>query len=119
MTKSDFALQLDDPSALGMPIPIHIIPALITPLADLTFKLLDGLHIAQSTNSSHVSLGTSLTSLAISLISGVSQGGGYNVPEETQEDRAPPLTLTGETGRAIKLVRPLRDVGVRECGTYA
>jgi len=77
------------------------------------------LHIAQSTGSSHVLLGTSLTSLAISLISGISQGGGYNVREEAQEDWIPPSTATGETGKAIRLVRPLRDVGVKECGTYA
>ena len=31
LTKSDFAVQLDDPGALGRPIPIHIIPVLITP----------------------------------------------------------------------------------------
>jgi len=77
------------------------------------------LHIAQSTNSSHVLLGTSLTSLAISLISGISQGGGYNVREETQEDWTPPSTSTSGKERAIKLVRPLRDVGVKECGMYA
>jgi len=75
------------------------------------------LHIAQSTNSSHVLLGASLTSLAISLISGISQGGGYNVREESQEDWTPPST--GGEERAIRLVRPLRDVGVKECGTYA
>ena len=77
------------------------------------------LHIAQSTSSSHLLLGTSLTSLAISLISGISQGGGYNVREETQEDWTPPSTSTGGKERAIRLVRPLRDVGVKECGTYA
>jgi len=77
------------------------------------------LHIAQSTGSSHVLLGTSLTSLAISLISGISQGGGYNVREEAQEDWIPPSTAAGETGKAIRLVRSLRDVGVKECGTYA
>jgi len=77
------------------------------------------LHVAQSTNSSHVLLGTSLTSLAISLISGVSQGGGYNVREEAQEDWTPPSTSAGGKERDIRLVRPLRDVGVKECGTYA
>ena len=77
------------------------------------------LHIAQSTNSSHALLGTSLTSLAISLISGISQGGGYNVREEAQEDWVPSQTSTEGKERAIRLVRPLRDVGVKECGTYA
>ena len=74
------------------------------------------LHIAQSTNSSHVVLGTSLTSLAISLISGISQGGGYNVREEAQEDWTP--SKDGQD-RPIRLIRPLRDVSVKECGTYA
>lgn len=77
------------------------------------------LHIAQSTNSSHVLLGTSLTSLAISLISGISQGGGYNVREEAQEDWTPPSTSDGGKERTIRLIRPLRDVSVKECGAYA
>jgi len=77
------------------------------------------LHIARSTSSSHVLLGTSLTSLAISLISGISQGGGYNVREESQEDWTPPSTSADGKERAVRLVRPLRDVGVKECGTYA
>ena len=77
------------------------------------------LHIAQSTNSSHLLLGASLTSLAISLISGISQGGGYNVREEAQEDWTPPPTSMNGKERTIRLVRPLRDVGVKECGTYA
>ena len=64
-------------------------------------------------------LGTSLSSLAISLISGISQGGGYNVCEEAQEDWAPPSTPKDGKERAIRLVRPLRDVGVKECGMYA
>lgn len=77
------------------------------------------LHVAQSTNSSHLLLGTSLTSLAISLISGISQGGGYNVREEAQEDWTPPPTSKDGKERAIRLIRPLRDTGVKECGTYA
>ena len=77
------------------------------------------LHIAKSTISSHLLLGTSLTSLAISLISGISQGGGYNVREEAQEDWTPPSTSAEAKEKDIRLVRPLRDVGVKECGTYA
>lgn len=77
------------------------------------------LHIAQSTNSSHLLFGTSLTSLAISLISGISQGGGYNVREEAQEDWTPPSTSKDGKERTISLVRPLRDVSLKECGTYA
>jgi cytoplasmic tRNA 2-thiolation protein 2 len=77
------------------------------------------LHVAESTSSSHLLLGTSLTSLAISLISGISQGGGYNVREEAQEDWTPPPTQADGKKTAIRLVRPLRDIGVKECGTYA
>ena len=77
------------------------------------------LHVAESTSSSHLLLGTSLTSLAISLISGISQGGGYTVREEAQEDWTPSPTPAGGKKTAIRLVRPLRDVGVKECGTYA
>ena len=77
------------------------------------------LHIARSTDSSHLLLGTSLTSLAISLISGISQGGGYNVREEAQEDWTPPPASKDDKERTIRLVRPLREVGVKECGAYA
>ena len=64
-------------------------------------------------------MGTPLTSLAVSLISGISQGGGYNVREEAQEDWTPPPISKDGNEKAIRLVRPLRDVGVKECGTYA
>lgn len=57
--------------------------------------------------------------MAISLISGISQGGGYTVREEAQEDWIPPSTSIGGKERAVRLVRPLRDVGVKECGIYA
>ncbi|KAG8920706.1 hypothetical protein FRC02_000743 [Tulasnella sp. 418] len=66
-------------------------------------------YFAFSTQSSHVLLGSSLTSLAISLISGVSQGGGFNVKEEKEE----------KWRGSVKIVRPLRDVGWKECALWA
>jgi cytoplasmic tRNA 2-thiolation protein 2 len=70
------------------------------------------LYTAGSTDSSHLLLGTSLTSLAISLISSISQGGGFNVREELQEEWT-------TDGKAVRVVRPLRDIGMKECATYA
>ncbi|KAI0661630.1 hypothetical protein C8Q70DRAFT_966052 [Cubamyces menziesii] len=93
------------------------------------------LHTALQTGSSHLVLGTSLTSLAVSLISGVAQGAGFNIREETQEEWTPePETLmgldhapdasegskTGKKGkRTVRVVRPLRDVGMKECAAWA
>jgi cytoplasmic tRNA 2-thiolation protein 2 len=70
---------------------------------------------ALHTESSHLLLGASLTSLAISLISSISQGGGFNVREEASEDWSPPSL----PGRSVRIVRPLRDIGIKECATYA
>lgn len=132
LTKSDFAVQLDPDLAFRIlddspSTPLESLQAYFRSLPTQTavhssvqtlIRVLL-LHIARTTNSSHLLLGTSLTSLAISLISGVSQGGGYNVREEAQEDWTPPSTSKGGKERPIRLVRPLRDIGVKECGTYA
>ncbi|PCH42562.1 hypothetical protein WOLCODRAFT_137967 [Wolfiporia cocos MD-104 SS10] len=86
------------------------------------------LHTALDTGSSHLVLGSSLTSLAVSLISGVSQGRGFNVKEEMQEewfpDRAPEPSSqrekrTGKGERSVRVIRPLRDVGRKECAAWA
>lgn len=93
------------------------------------------LHTAMATNSSHLILGTSLTNLAMSLISGISQGRGFNVKEEMQEDWVPesPSVETdgrspdpeGKNGRrekgkkrSIRVLRPLRDMGRKECAMW-
>lgn len=112
--------------------------ALSATLQTLTRLLL--LHTAIDTGSSHLVLGTSLTSLAISLISGVAQGRGFNVKEEMQEEWTSDRDLNtpvandsqsnaskGKRGnnverrskRSVRVIRPLRDVGMKECAMWA
>ena len=73
------------------------------------------LHTAASRRSSHLILGTSLTSLSINLISGIAQGAGFSVAEEAKEEWNPKL----ENGITVRIVRPLRDVGMKECALWA
>ncbi len=63
--------------------------------------------VAHSTQSSHLFLGTSTTSLSVALISGISQGGGFNVKEERQD-----------LIRDLLVARPLREVGAKECAAW-
>jgi cytoplasmic tRNA 2-thiolation protein 2 len=86
------------------------------------------LTVARSTGSSHILLGTSLTSLSISLISSISQGGGFAVRETQYEEwdgnlgLKQPLpdsaTKPGYLG-PIRIVRPLHDVADKECGAWS
>ncbi|RPD59982.1 hypothetical protein L226DRAFT_612975 [Lentinus tigrinus ALCF2SS1-7] len=116
-------------SSLPTPTAIH------TSIQILTRVLL--LHTALQTSSSHLLLGTSLTSLAVSLISGVAQGAGFNVREETMEEWTPdPETRPTpdvvlddvkdgadkgkkQLKRTVRVVRPLRDIGMKECAAWA
>ncbi|KAI0065098.1 hypothetical protein BV25DRAFT_1851290 [Artomyces pyxidatus] len=81
------------------------------------------LYTARSTRSSHVVLGTSLTSLSISLISSISQGGGFVVPQTVQEEWVPAHIEGHPESRAgkgvVRLLRPLREVGMKECTAWA
>ena len=90
------------------------------------------LHTAYATSSSHLVLGTSLTSLSISLISTISQGGGFSVPQSAQEEWFPNFVhnaIDAETsnGKAkkhpwrgeVRVMRPLREVGMKECSAWA
>lgn len=75
------------------------------------------LQTAHSTESSHLLLGTSSTSLSIAHISSIAQGGGFTVREEAQEE----WTLAERTtpgSKRIRVIRPLRDVGMKECGVW-
>lgn len=74
-------------------------------ISSLTQLLLQ--HLALSTGSTHLLLGTSLTSLSVSLIAGISQGGGFNVKEEKEQ-----------TWNGIAIARPLREVGAKECAAW-
>ena len=108
-------------SSLPTPTAIH------SSIQTLTRVLL--LHTALHTGSSHLVLGTSLTSLAVSLISGVAQGGGFNVREDTMEEWTPdperqptqegPQKSKKQPKRTVRVVRPLRDIGMKECAAWA
>ncbi|KIY52409.1 hypothetical protein FISHEDRAFT_63791 [Fistulina hepatica ATCC 64428] len=72
------------------------------------------LHTAESIGASHLALGTSLTSLSISMISAVAQGAGFNIQEETEEQwRSTP------DASPVRVVRPLQDLGTKECAFWA
>jgi cytoplasmic tRNA 2-thiolation protein 2 len=79
------------------------------------------IHTAYSSNCSHLLLGTSLTSLSISLISSISQGAGFIVREEAQEEWTPPQPTNTSEHRisSVRVIRPLRDVGMKECAMWA
>ncbi|KAF9468052.1 hypothetical protein BDZ94DRAFT_1154860 [Collybia nuda] len=93
------------------------------PSAVQTLTRLLLLHTAMMTASSHLLLGTSLTSLSISLISSISQGGGFVVREEAQEEWTPRMSVDSNTTErkagTVRTVRPLRDIGMKECGIWA
>ncbi|EMD33514.1 hypothetical protein CERSUDRAFT_160477 [Gelatoporia subvermispora B] len=86
------------------------------------------LHTAVETKSSHLLLGTSLTSLAISLISGIGQGAGFNIEQEIQEEWVPDIQPASDSNgsewlggyqKGVRIIRPLRDVGLKECAFWA
>jgi len=102
---------------------LHSLPtptAFLSTLSTLTRLLL--LYTAYSIGASHLVLGTSLTSLSISLISSISQGGGFVVPQAIQEEWIPPFVehAPGATSwrGEVRLIRPLRDVGTKECTAW-
>lgn len=89
--------------------------AFATTIQTLIRRLL--LQTAHSTESSHLLLGTSLTSLSIAHISSIAQGGGFVVREEAQEDWTPSAPTSLES-KKVRVMRPLRDVGMKECGVW-
>lgn len=76
------------------------------------------LYTAASRRCSHLLLGTSLASLSISLISSISQGGGYSVREETHEEWLCRRD-TEASDQTVRVIRPLRDIGSKECAFWA
>ncbi|KDR76276.1 hypothetical protein GALMADRAFT_225964 [Galerina marginata CBS 339.88] len=72
------------------------------------------LHTAASRSASHLVLGTSLTSLSVNLISGIAQGAGFAVGEEAKEEWSP----RPKRGVTVRVIRPLRDVGMKECAIW-
>ncbi|TDL25645.1 hypothetical protein BD410DRAFT_743382 [Rickenella mellea] len=88
------------------------------------------LHTARSMQCSHLLLGTSLTSLSISLINSIAQGGGFNVLEESFEEWTPQIARSAQDASSdsphlaggvctVRVVRPLRDIGMKECAAWA
>ncbi|KAJ7158729.1 hypothetical protein C8R46DRAFT_1354647 [Mycena filopes] len=81
------------------------------------------LHTAWSTNCSHLLLGTSLTSLSVSLISNIAQGGGFVVREEAGEEWQPQpsvhVDVAAKKNRTVRVNRSLRDIGMKECTAWA
>ena len=83
------------------------------------------LHCASSTKSSHLLLGTSLTSLSIALISSIAQGGGFAVREEAEEEwkSSTHADTNGreysDARRGVLIIRPLKEVGMKECALWA
>ncbi|ESK94693.1 cytoplasmic trna 2-thiolation protein 2 [Moniliophthora roreri MCA 2997] len=76
------------------------------------------LHTAQTTASSHLILGTNLTSLSISLISSISQGGGFSVREESYEEWSSAEPGSGAPW-VVRINKPLQDIGLKECAVWA
>ena len=96
--------------------------AVATSVQTLVRRLL--LQTAHATEASHLLLGTSLTSLSIAHISSIAQGGGFFAHEEAQEEwSAAPISLDSSPERPairnVRVIRPLRDVGMKECGVWA
>ncbi|KAG1840722.1 hypothetical protein DFJ58DRAFT_666932 [Suillus subalutaceus] len=91
--------------------------AISSALQNLTRVLI--LHTAHSRGSSHLLFGSSLTSLSISLLSSISQGGGYAIREELQEEWASAATSGSKPSDVLRVIRPLRDVTAKECAVYA
>lgn len=76
------------------------------------------LYTAHSTSSSHLLLGTTLTGLSIGLISGIAMGGGFVVREEAGEEWAPKVNGNKSIEPSVKVVRPLKDMGMKECAAW-
>ncbi|EJD06980.1 uncharacterized protein FOMMEDRAFT_118050 [Fomitiporia mediterranea MF3/22] len=80
------------------------------------------IHTANHLQCSHLLLGTSLTSLSVSLITAVAQGSGSQICEEFFEEwRSPPDMHEPDDRRnkSVKVVRPLRDIGMKECAAWS
>lgn len=73
---------------------------------------------AHSLLCSHLLLGTSLTSLSISLIDSIAQGGGFNLSDESYEECPPSGAAVGRSLHSLRVVRPLRDISMKECAAW-
>lgn len=102
----------------GLPTPTAVQSAIAT----LSRLIL--LYTTRHLRCSHLVLGTTLTSLSISLINSIAQGGGAHISEESYEEwyggpRSLEFGEGSENGLGVRIVRPLRDVGMKECAAWA
>lgn len=75
------------------------------------------IYTASSRNASHLLLGTTLTSLSVNMISGIAQGAGFTMVAAGLDE-----AWTGKNSgnpQHISIVRPLRDVGIKESAFWA
>ncbi|KAG6335670.1 hypothetical protein ID866_3428 [Astraeus odoratus] len=78
------------------------------------------LYTARSHGASHLLLGTCLTSLSVSLISCIAQGGGHSILGELHEEWPPSISAShSKPNASVHVVRPLRDVTMKECAAFA
>jgi len=54
----------------------------------------------------------------VGLISGIAMGGGFVVQEEAGEEWVPQLGGATRDHRSVRVVRPLRDMGMKECAAW-
>jgi hypothetical protein len=72
------------------------------------------LYTAASCQAPRVLLGTSLTSFSVNLILGIAQGTRFLVAEEAMEE----WHGEGKPSPPVRIVRPLRDIGMKECAIW-
>jgi cytoplasmic tRNA 2-thiolation protein 2 len=90
--------------------------AVQTRVADLVRLLLH--YTARAAGASHLLLGTSLSALSVSLISGIAAGGGFAVREALAEEWLP-ASAPAAAGHGLRVLRPLRDVSAKELAFWA
>ncbi|KAJ2914059.1 hypothetical protein MD484_g6350, partial [Candolleomyces efflorescens] len=71
------------------------------------------IYTAASREASHLLLGSTLTSLSINMISGIAQGAGFALVSEGIEE------VWKNKDQSIRIVRPLRDIGIKESAFWA
>ncbi|KAH8118228.1 hypothetical protein DFH11DRAFT_1573124 [Phellopilus nigrolimitatus] len=104
LNKEDLPLRLQNLASQSAEDPVTLLRTYLTSLptptavqsAIATLTRLVLVHTARHLRCSHLALGTSLTSLAVSLINSIAQGGGFNVPEESFEEWRDPSNFGPE-----------------------
>lgn len=97
----------------ALPTPTAVSSAIQTIIRLLLF------YTAKSLGASHVLFGTTLTTMSISLISCIAQGGGHVILEEMQEEwPSSRVASLEESVPGTRVIRPLKDVTMKECAAF-